>query len=220
MSGVSASDATAMTAPWSPAPEALALIEKFKQDFDSLKRPAYPLLPNELMEERVRDYFVDRQWFEIDSVSFSKARDSDGVLAALFYRDHEYFAYFLPGFILMSLRDDPNESRRYADLTLYALTHDDPDWKSLCFKDDPRGWERVFDAYTATQKEDIALFLRYVIEHDPSSCWEAGKAYHSYWVRFDPHTLFPVPADLPRRHRAYSPPYTLHRRRDSSIKDT
>jgi hypothetical protein len=75
-----------------------------------------------------------------------------------------------------------------------------PDWKPLCFKDDPRGWERVFDAYTTTQKEDIALFLRYVIENDPDSCQDAAKAYHSYWVRFDPNTLFPVPAYLLRRY--------------------
>lgn len=210
-----------MTAYWTPAPEALALIDKFKQDFASLERPSDPIPWGTFMEDEIGDYFLGRQWFEVDAVSMSKGHwDIGTALSAMFYRAHEYFVYFLPGYILMSLRDDPDESRRYADLTLYALTHDDPNWKPLCFDDDPQGWERVFDAYTATQKEDIALFLRYVIEHERNYCSDAGKTYHSYWVRFDPHTLFPVPADLPRRHRAYSPPYTLHRRRDSSIKET
>ncbi len=210
-----------MNAPWTPPPAALALIEKFKQDFSSLERPSDPIPLGTFDVDEIGDYYLERQWFEIDVVSIYKAHwDIGGALTDMFYDAHEYFVYFIPGYILMCLRDDPDEVNFFWNWTLYALTCDDPERKPYCFKDDPRGWERVFDAYTATQKEDIALFLRYVIEHDPSSCWDAGKAYHSYWGRFDPHTLFPVPADLPRRHRAYSPPYTLHRWRDSSIKDT
>lgn len=174
------------------------VIQTLQDAFSNWRKPNAPISDCSL-EEAMVPYLSNRIWNQITLASLRQAGGlTQDWLFDLFYKDPEYFVYFLPGFLLLCLQEEPVELDRWVDVVLFLLSRNilgrgppDPE-RSARFDD-------VFCGYNHQQKRAIALYVRYQVElatkqRDDFMKENAEKTYASYWVRFDPNPLPPVPA--------------------------
>ena len=184
----------------------MKLIEDIRNAFSSARRPNTLGRSSEGLD--VEQYFAGRSWQDINLNSLITERVGDST-AYLSFMTREGFAYFLPGYMIMVLRDDPKEMGNFIDSLMWHLSHPD----SLLKKGEEKTWmydyglkeiTELTSLLTPPQKRVVAEFLRHQITHwgrrempNGLENEDARKAYDGYWRQFDPAPPDPKTANAP-----------------------
>ena len=114
----------------------------------------------------------DQSWEEVPSADIAR------FYSVLSFFDPKGFRYYLPAYMIWSLRNYETSASPSADATIFALT----------FSGDHK-YERYhrerFELLTKDQARAVCRFLQYLIEYGGEDYSEAAqRAFDSYWKQF------------------------------------